>query len=380
MLIWIVFAVMTAAVLAAVLRPLLRPVATVGAGARAGGDLAVYRDQLAELDADKMRGTLSADEAEQARREIARRMLAAAGDAGPASPTPVASSDFNRLLVGALAALMPVASLALYLSVGEPSLPARPFIAEKPQPANESERIEQLIAIVERRLQENPADVRGWDVIAPVYLKLGRFDDAANAFEHAMRLDGETAKRLSGFGEATVLAANGVVTPAAKLAYEKLRGLEPARQEPRFALALADEQAGNLAAALTAYQALAAETKDERFRRAIEERIKAIAGQPPSAKGPPPRGPNQADITAADAMTPEDRARMIGGMVEGLAARLAKQPNDIEGWLRLVRAYTVLGDRDKAHAALASARQTFKGEAATLGRLAALARELGIGS
>jgi cytochrome c-type biogenesis protein CcmH len=81
----------------------------------------------------------------------------------------------------------------------------------------------------------------------------------------------------------------------------------------------------------------------------------AISRAPEGAPGAAPRGPSSADVEAAQEMTPEDRMAFIRSMVEQLAARLDSQPADPDGWLRLARAYDVLGEGDKARAALASA-------------------------
>ncbi len=418
MLIWIAFAVLTAAVLAAVLRPLLGAPAPRGDGlalAEPAADVAVYRDQLAEVQADQARGLLTPDEAENARREIARRLLAAANratlTAAPdlrLNPTQAAAREAKRAKMAAargrasamrqplatgLALGLPVATLGLYLVLGSPALPGRPFVAVAAAPlANAG--VADLIAKVEARLATNPNDVAGWDVIAPVYLRLGRFADAANAYATAMRLQSETTQRLAGFAEASIMAGNGIVSEPARAAYETIRMREPARIEPRFWLALADEQDGKLDKALGAYRALVADNAAASWRPVVDERIAIVEKRLQPSPLPSPlrggagaggtpdraRGPTAADIAAANTMTPADRATMISGMVDGLAQRLAKQPRDLAGWQQLVRAYTVLGDKPKAATALATARATFAGEPASLDQLGALARELGIGS
>ena len=75
-----------------------------------------------------------------------------------------------------------------------------------------------------------------------------------------------------------------------------------------------------------------------------------------------------------------DAARMsvIRGMVEGLAARLAQNGQDVEGWLRLVRSYMVLQESDKARAALIDAKRSLAGDPNAIARIEALARELGL--
>ena len=126
-------------------------------------------------------------------------------------------------------------------------------------------------------MREHPEDGEGWDVIAPVYYKLGRFRDAANAYAHAARLKGETVRRLAGLAESAVFAADGIVTEEARAAYEKILKLEPGRVEPRFWLALAKEQDGKLADALADYKALLAEAPpDAPWRAAVEGRIAEV--------------------------------------------------------------------------------------------------------
>ena len=240
-----------------------------------------------------------------------------------------------------------------------------------------------LIAKVEARLREHPEDGQGWDVIAPIYFKLGRFREAAAAYASAARLEGETVRRLAGFAEAAVLAADGIVGEEARLAFEKILKLEPGRPEPRFWLALAKEQDGKLADALAEYKALLAEAPaDAPWRGAVEGRIaevsRRLAGT--GKAEPRARGPSAADVAAAEKLAPQDRARMIAQMVDGLAERLKRDGRDLAGWLRLVNAYAVLDRKDDARAALARARQHFPADEKALAELAALAKSLGLGS
>ncbi len=256
-------------------------------------------------------------------------------------------------------------------------------MAGRSQPQLEQANVTELIAKVEARLREHPEDGQGWDVIAPIYLKLGRFREAAAAFANAARIEGETARRLAGFAEATVLAADGVVGEEARLAFEKILKSDPRRPEPRFWLALAKEQDGKLADALADYKALLADTPgDAPWREAVEGRIAEVSRRIPGADkaGPRAPGPSAADVAAAERLAPEDRARMIAQMVDGLAQRLERDGRDLAGWLRLVNAYAVLDRKDDARAALTRARQNFPADEKALAELAALAKSLGLGS
>ena len=373
MLLWILFALMTAGVLAVLLRPLLR-----GGSSRAtdaAADIAVYKDQLSEVDADVSRGLVSTADAETARREIARRLLARAEVANDGAGRRIAV----RPLLGAIGGLVPVLAIGGYLLLGSPHLPDKPRTQIGTETLATAPAAD-LVAKVEARLAERPDDGKGWDVVAPIYFRMERFADAANAYGRAASLLGETPQRLAGFAEATVMANNGIVTEPARAAYEKIAKADPSRVEPRFWLALAKEQDGRLAEAAADYRAiLAAAPTDATWRPLIDERLAVVEKRPP-VTGQPPKGPSAADVKAAESLSATDRAQMIRGMVENLSKRLETNPNDAEGWQRLVQSYVVLGERDKATAALADARRKLAGNAIALSELSALAKTLGLGS
>ncbi len=386
MLFWLSLAILSAVVLAVLLSPLLRQAAPSVAPLAA--DQAIYRDQLSEIDADRARGLIGEAEAEAARREIARRLLARAQLAS-ASPVaqPAHPAHGRHPLVIAGVALMPAIALALYQSIGAPGLPSRPY-AERAAAAIENTSVAELIARVEARLREHPEDGQGWDVIAPVYLRQERFREAADAYANALRLLGPSAKRLSGFAEATIIAGNGVVSEDARIAYEQALRLDPGYVEARFWLAMAKEQDGALAAAAADYRALLeAATPQSGWRGAVEERL-AVVLQRLDADTDSSRandrgrgeGPDLAAAAAMQNLSPQDRQQAIHSMVEGLAARLNVDGNDLNGWLRLVRAYKVLGQDEAAVTALGQARTAMQGNAVALSELEALAKSLGMGS
>ncbi len=379
MLLWVAFAVLTGGVLAFVLAPLIRPARPTAASSGEHA-VAVYRDQLKELDAEQARGVLGPAEAEAARLEISRRLLAAAGDATqPGDPGFRALLESRHATYSLLAAVaVAVVTVGLYILYG--SIAAIPTDAQRAA-AREQAAISRLVAQVEDRLRTVPTDGKGWDVIAPVYLKLGRFQDAADAYTKALSLLGETSARLAGLAESSMLAAGGVVTPEARSAYEKLAKLDPLRIEPRFWLAMAKEQAGDLEAALAEYKAiLGASPENAPYRTHLEARVREVTSLIAARASGTPAGPTAADLAAAAKLDPAQRAQMITQMVESLAARLRTNGNDLPGWLRLVRAYAVLERRQDAQAALAEARRNFTGNADALAQLAALASSLGLGS
>lgn len=392
MLLWLGFAVLTAGVVAALLRPLLVGTPTDTSLQPTG--TAVYRDQLAEIEADRARGLIAETEAEAARVEIARRLLATA-DATKDAPGTAAPREL-RTVAMVVAAALPVLAIAVYLAVGAPNQPGQPFAARGPAPGA-APSVAQLVAKVEERLRSHPEDGRGWDVIAPVYLRLGRYPEAADAFQRALRLVGESTDRLAGLAEAHVLANDGIVTEIARKSYERLRELAPDRMEPRFWLAVAAEQDGRFEDAVKVYAQLLTEGEAAApWRPMVEARWQTmrtklgLATEPaPTAKkdtaseakstGLAPALANE-DVRAIQSLPDDARKQMIEDMVAGLDKRLRDNGRDLEGWQRLIRAYTVLGRREDALAALARARAAMTGEAQSLEALGALAESLGLAS
>lgn len=381
MLLWITFAAITALALAAVLWPLLRgnePATPV-----ASHDIAIYRDQLAEIDADLSRGLIAESEAESAKAEISRRLLAHADSADTSKASHTGRSGPATASAIVAATVIPILTLGFYLTYGAPEMPDQPLAARLQQP-DDAQDIAVLVGKVEARLRQHPEDGRGWDVIAPVYFKMQRYQDAADAYANALRLEGESARRLVAYGEALVLANNGIVGEKARVAFEKSLETDKRIPKSRFWLGIAAEQDGHYEKALQTWKAMLDDAPpDAPWRGMVNERV-ALAqarlgqGEAPAAASNVAPGPNREQVAAAQDMSPEDRAAMINQMVEGLAERLAQDGSDLQGWLRLVRAYTVLGERDKAQDALKSARANFKGDESALGQLAALQENLGL--
>ena len=378
MLLWILFAVMTAAVLAAVLAPLARPI--VPADRRRSGSIAVYRDQLEELEADRARGLIDAGEAAAARIEISRRLLQRAEASGAASSASGLAGRGHGNLTLAAAVLIPLASISLYLLQGSPGMPAFPAAAQHSLPLAQA-GIAEIVQRVEARLREHPGEGEGWEAVAPVYFKLGRYRDAADAYWRAAQLNGESVKLLTGFAEASMLANDGIVSEEVRRAYERVLKAEPDRIEARFWLAVAKEQDGKLGDAAADYRALLATAPaGAPWRAAVSERLDDVTRRQASDGRPASPGPSAADVAAAQALSPEERNRMITGMVEGLAQRLKQNGNDLAGWRRLLNAYVVLDRKGEAREALAEARRNFAGDERALGELSALAVSLGLGS
>lgn len=373
MTLWLILALMTAAAIFAVLWPLSRQ-DRAGASNQAGSgnDVAVYRDQLGEIDRDLAAGLIGVQEAEAARIEVSRRLLAAAGQAEAGGVSP--ASALWRRRSAALAALivLPLVAVSLYLPFGSPQLPGFPLAARSNQPP-ETRSIDSMVAQVEAHLERNPEDGRGWEVLAPVYMRAGRFNEAVRARSNALRLLGATAQREADLGEAMVAAADGMVTAEAKAAFTRALALDGADVKAHYYTGLAAEQDGKPQEAARIWRDLLAKAPaNAPYRPLVQSSLARV-----DPKSPPP-GPSAEDVAAAQQLTPEQRHEMIRGMVDRLAERLKTDGSDVDGWLRLLRAYTVLGERDKARAALADARKAIGEDAGKRKRIDDLAKDLGI--
>jgi len=370
---WLVLAGMTGLAALAALWPLgVRRAASV----RREGESAFYRAQLREIERDVERGQLPADEAASARTEAARRLIAA--DAAETAEAMAPGSLWRRRLAAvAILALVPAVSLGVYLSLGQPETADAPLAQRKADP-NSPEAIQFAIAKIEARLAANPDDQRGWEVLAPVYMRFGRFDDAVGAYKQLLRLKGETNPNLlSAYGEALLAAANGIVTSEAHAVFDAALKIDPQTPMAQFYSALAFEQDGDAARARAIYERLEPKAKGEApWMIGLRARLEALrSGKPLQALAAPAPAP-----AAAPSQFAPEQLTMIRGMVSGLAQRLAEKGGSGEEWARLVRAYTVLQEPDKAKTALADARKALASDATALANLDALAHELGLGS
>jgi cytochrome c-type biogenesis protein CcmH len=473
MILWLIFALMTLAAIAAVWWPLARRQKSV----RSGSDIAVYRDQLEEIGRDEAASRIGNVEAEAARIEVSRRLIAAAETAKAASlaAAPASPGRYRWATLAAAIVLLPLGAGITYLSLGSPNLVPVSMNAagQEPLPGG----IENTVAEVETYLENNPKNGRGWELLAPVYLRLGRFNDAVRARRNALEIFGPDAARLGDLGEAIIMASNGVVTPEAKSLFERANAAEPEDVMAQYYLGLSAKQEGRRDEAVQRWTALVSSAREgaewlplvKNALAKVDEKGPSVAAAPPSAAAvaPPehnggaieamverlaerlkkdgsdvpgwvqlvrsyrvlgksdkvkiaiadahaalandqealqrldqglvaldtesasapaaaapataaPKGPSASEVAAAAEMAPADRNGMIEGMVARLAQKMAENGSDVDGWLRLIKAYAVLGERDKALAAAANARSALAGNNDNLRRIGDLAKELGL--
>ncbi len=317
-------ALLTTATVGVLLIPLLRQ-RTPGT-TRLDNDLAIYRDQLGELEREQATGALPEADARAARTEIERRILTAAEqDAKEAAPKDTAA--FHRFLPPALCLAVPLLALGLYLQIGHPGLPAAPFVASARPPASAAPQDDPaaLIAATKKHAAEHPDD-----------------PDA-----------------LSALGEALTMEAQGVVTQPAVEAFGKALKLAPDDPRAAFYLGLHEQQAGDSAAALKRWRELEARSPpDAPWLPALRSEIARLGGGPASEKGAMPQpspGPTPDQVEAMGRLSPEERQKTIRAMVDGLDAKMRDTPGDRDGWLRLANARKVLGESSKASEAFAKA-------------------------
>lgn len=385
---FVAFALMTAAAVMAVLWPLSRQRARRNAR---DADVAVYRDQLAEIVRDQASGRLPAEQAEAARIEVGRRILAA--DALASALMPEIDSGTRRRRWAAIAALLfvPLLGAGLYAVLGSPALPGAPLAARLQAPPDAND-VAILVRRVEEHLASNPNDGQGYEILAPVYARMGRLEDAARAYRQAIRILGPSVQREAALGEILTAAADGMVTQEAARAFTAAVTLDPRTVKSRYFLGLAAEQDGRRADAAAIWSQMLQEAPaDAPWRPMLEAGLTRLGVTPPAASSaaapattsprlaPPAPGPTAQDVAAAAGQSPQERSAMIMGMVSRLEERLAADPKDLDGWLRLARAWSVLGDKDKATAALQSARTAFAGDEDAARRIEAARTELGLG-
>jgi cytochrome c-type biogenesis protein CcmH len=379
---WMMIVLMTAGIVAVLLVPMAFRRQT-GAASREDYDLNVYKDQLLEVEKDLERGLVSEAEAEAARTEIKRRMLAIV----PVETISTAQQG-GMLLMVCIGAFVSVGAIAGYVWLGSPNQPDFPFASRSvPQQtasaapsSHQNATMLNAVNSLSERLNKNPNDIQGWTLLGRTYMSMERVDDAVVAFKRAVDLGGNRPDVTADYAEALAIAADNSVPAEARIVFVRVLKMDPYNVKARFYLGLDQAQQGNFKGAMQAWTDLIAVSPPEapwisQVRTQIEKAAQsgnvdinsvkpsggalAIAqarpAPSPRAQAPAPSaapGPTQEDMKAAQEMAPEDRQAMIRSMVQRLADRLEENPNDKQGWVRLARAYQVLGEAEKAKKAL----------------------------
>ena len=389
-MLWISVALLTVGVLVIIVRPLLKSRDDAGSDTqRADYDVALYKDQLKEVERDLERGLLSDEQADAVRTEIQRKLLNSAADGKAKKSSSVTASSRSIWAAVAVSLFVAVGGVGLYAYLGQPELrnmayADRDIAAE--EHAQEDERSSQdmqtLLNQLALRLEKNPADIKGWLLLGRSLITRRRYDESAAAYKHAFDLSPNDPDIAVDYAEALIFSNKGQVDTATSDVLKKALTLSPADPKIRYYIGLHKAQNDDTAGALQEWVDIAAlSTSDAPWMPTINRQIESalkesgidpatlkpsaealeiaktqgIAGgiAPGAAQGnsqgtTAAPGPTAEDVQAAQQMSADDQSEMIRGMVNRLAERLKTEPNDLQGWKRLAQAYQVLGDADKA--------------------------------
>lgn len=334
---------------------------------RDDGAIAILSDQLREVEADAERGLISPEEARAAQTEIKRRLLSVHRNTGA---TAAKATNQGTWLILAFIVLVPLAGAGIYAGLGNPNVPSIAF-ADRAQERQGNAEIVALAQKLRDRLleDENGGPSGGWMLLGQTYMRMGRYEEAADAFETVAIRPDATSAVLSQFAEALIAAENGIVTPKAEGAIDQAMDMDPTNPAASYYKAVALDQGGD---SVAAYEVLVARIEQEQELAPWMEAFAAEANRigssqglqpvdlsgfaPPAPQGAAP-GPSAEDVEAAAAMSEDDRAAFIRSMVERLASRLDEEPGDLDGWIRLGNAYAVLGETENAGAAFGRAAE-----------------------
>lgn len=350
-MIWILAVMMAAATMLALIWPLGSKDADTGG--RQAKAMAIYEDQLAELDRDAERGLITTEEARAASVEIKRRML------GTAAQNDMARRSTGSRAIVATALAVPLAAAALYTQIGSPDIPAIPF-TERGAEQQDARELQALITELRSRLEADPngGETRGWVLLGSTLMNMGRPAQAVEAFTQVVERPDASSGVWSQYAEALITAEQGIVTPRASSAIARAMELDATNPAASYYRALELDQDGDTAGARRLLlERIAAETAFAQWMptflgtaNQMGARIGLDPVDPPEFEAP--RGPTEDDVAAAADMTPGERMAFIRSMVEGLETRLADEPNNLDGWLQLARSLLVLGEQGRAFEAL----------------------------
>ena len=359
-------------------------------------DVAIYRDQLAEVARDLERGVLSEDEAERTRTEVARRILAA--DKAGSSASTTGPERTSRILAVVVVLVVGLGSVALYFSLGVPGYPDLPLAqrlagaeemrANRPSqlegeeaaallPKPDVGATEDYIAMVDQLraiVMARPDDQQGWELLARHEASLANYAAAARAQSHLIELRGAytTTEDLVNLADMMVAATAGAVSPEAESVLREVLRRDPENLAALYYLGLLYAQTDRPDVAFRLWRVVVESGQTDaihvQLARGQIEEAAFRAGIDDYAL-PTERGPNAAQMADAANMSEEDRTAMIEGMVAQLSARLASDGGTSDEWARLINAYGVLGQTERARAIYQEAELVFAGSTGDLAKI-----------
>lgn len=404
MLFWIVTGALTLVVVATLARALLFD----GAATRpaAAYDLDVYRDQLREVERDLDRGVLSPEDAERAKTEVSRRILAADAALQRAQDSGRAGRG-GLVFAGVIGAVLIGGTFWIYGELGAPGYgdlalsdrieAAQILRTERPSQETAEASVPETppfdvgpdyVALVERlrtAVQTRPDDVQGLSLLSQSESRLGNFAaaHAAKARVIALKAEAATADDFSEYADLLILAAGGYVSPEAEQILERTLSMDPQDGAARYYFGLMMAQTGRPDTALRIWDQLLREGPAEApWIAPIDAQMENIAmragvdyARPAIGSG---RGPTQQQIEDAAQLSPAEQMEMIQGMVAGLSDRLASEGGPVEDWAQLISALGVLGERDRAMAIFENAMDVFSDDLTAIDLLNRTADRVGL--
>lgn len=397
-MLWSSIALLTVGVLAIIILPLLRNRPEAGFDTqRADYDVALYKDQLKEVDRDLERGLLTGEQAEAVRTEIKRKLLNSTDGGKPEKAVSAGTSRRNILTAVVMSLFVALGAAGLYSYLGQPgredlAYADRDIEAERNamEDGQAEQEMQALLDQLARRLEKNPGDIKGWLLLGRSLIARRRYDESAAAYKHAVDLSPNDPEIAVDYAEAFIFSNKGQVDKETSGVLQKARKMSPADPKILYYIGLYKVQSGDTAGALQDWVDIVALSPDDApwmptIHRQIKSAFEASGIDPGSIKpsaealefakaqgitsgitpGIAPGkttgntsgatsapGPTAEDMKAAQQMSGEEQSQMIRGMVARLAEKMKQNPDDIGGWKRLARAYQVLGEKEKAQEAL----------------------------
>ncbi len=406
---WIISGLMALIVTALLVLALIRGRRDIGPAV--AFDVPVYRDQLKEVERDLARGVIGAEDAERARTEISRRILAADTAARKQTQAKKSGTGAARAIAAATALVVIGGAFAIYTQLGAPgygdlSLSDRIAQAEEARKTRPSqaeaesqiplsppaEAAPEYIELVERlreAVQTRPDDLQGHVLLARSETALGNYTAAYEAYRRIVEIKGAdaTADDFADLAGTMIVAAGGYVSPEAEVQLNAAMERDRTNGAARYYGGLMMAQVGRPDVAFTIWQQLLREgPADAPWLPPIRQQIEELAFRagvndfelPPVANAPALAGPSQEDMAAAAEMTEEERQDMIRGMVDQLSDRLATEGGSPQEWARLIGALGVLGDADRARAIWAEAQTVFANAPDALAQVRRAAQQAGV--
>ena len=362
---WIISAFVLLATLIAIVRPILR--------ARSNSsdeyNTIVYHDQLNEIERDIKRGLLSLPDGEALKAEIEKRIEDNKKNikVGFENNSKKTSSRLPRAMAIVVVGTIPIISYGLYFHLGSPEKPDLPYSERQFSSSVKTvdTGMDRLVRDLRDRLDQNPNQLKGWILLGKSLVSLKLYSDASNAFKRASKIEPNRSDIAASVAETSFMAQGGEFNQEVRYFFKLAQKINPREHKALYYLGLDSFMEKEYSTAiqywvdLISISPVGAPWLDSVRGRLImaskasKLKISSFVSRLKSQRlndnqQNPESGPTQEDIKNANDMSEKERENFIRSMVDRLAERLKSEPNDLNGWRRLARAYRVLGEKQKA--------------------------------